>query len=144
EVDDELWQALDQVGIEVLIPECQQHLLLAGSAARITILMASAGKDEGLFTVQVLPPCGEVDSLEVEILRRITGVMDRVGVIDVDPADRIYHFNEAIEIDLNKGVDGNTEICLDRADHQARTAALDLVVITEGEGCIDLVDTVPG
>ena len=131
---------LEQIEGERLLPEGKQHLLLAGGAAAVAVVVAGPGVLEDALAVHMLPTGREIDPHVLVIRSWILVVADRIRDIERHAADGIDDLDETVEVDLGEVIDVDPEIGLDRPHHESRTTARHVGVgIAERVRGIDLV-----
>ena len=92
-------------------------LRLLGPVARVV------GRDAGALVLHVAGPdhLEGLGAVELEAARRLdvqprVGVVDGFGEVHLDPAQRVHHVDEAVEVQLHEVLDRNAVVLLDGVD----------------------------
>ncbi len=125
-------QAEQGTALDHLRAEGQQDLLLAGLAGEVGLALGSSDPriGQGVLALEVVladidRPARLADDSVAPVLR----VVERLLDVDVDPADRVDHLDESLEVDRRVVVDVDAEEGTDRVFERAHPAVRELVLM---------------
>jgi len=115
-------QAWPVLRLDQSLGQRDHHLLLPFGPAIIVVGVAGPGVGQRPLAVHMLPARVKLDHHRAKILGRIVVVDQQGGNLDIDPAQRIDHGDEAVEVDAHVAIDRDVEALGDGLHCQPRSA----------------------